>query len=94
MAIAKNNGNSQLKFRVRQARNAVIHSRNGIIATRPRSLASPVHFGRMTAFSGWAEACSGWVSRRITFDRSRLRYVRSLTGVPLTDRVASRKSLY
>ena len=57
--------------------NIDIHSRKGIIAMRPLSFGSPVHFGIMIAFSGCAETCSGCTSRTTTFDRSRLRYDRS-----------------
>lgn len=35
------------------------HSRKGIMATSPLSFGSPDHFGRMTAFSGFGETCSG-----------------------------------
>lgn len=53
------------------------HSRKGIIATRVLSLGSPFHFGMMIAFSGCEEACSGWQSSKMTFERSRFRYFRS-----------------
>ena len=56
------------------------HSRKGIMDMRPLSLALPVHFGKMIAFSGLGVTCSGWVSSKTTLDRSRLRYLRSLTG--------------
>lgn len=48
-----------------------------MMAMRPLSFGSPVHFGKMMAFSGCAETCSGCTSRTTTFDRSRLRYDKS-----------------
>ena len=54
-----------------------IHSRKGIIATRPLSLGSPFHFGSTTAFSGCVETWSGSVSSMTTFDKSRFKYDKS-----------------
>jgi len=78
------------------------------MATSPLSLGSPVHLGITTAFSGCVDTCSGWVSRRMTFDKSRFRYDKSylalawvntatsklhtFTICPLIDRVASRNN--
>jgi hypothetical protein len=45
--------------------------------TRSLSLGSPFHLGRMMAFSGWCLAWLSTVSRRMTLERSRLRYDRS-----------------
>src|ERR1700737_4345355 len=53
------------------------HSRNGISATNPLSPASPFHLYIGIALSGCNIHESGFVSRRITFSRSRLRYERS-----------------
>ena len=56
---------------------ADVHSRKGIMATRFLSWGSPFHLGKITAFSGCAEVCSGSVSSMTTLDRSRLRYDKS-----------------
>lgn len=61
-------------------------------ATSCLSLGSPSHLGRMMAFSDCSFTWSGFVSTMITLDRSRFKYDRSLTGVPSTYLVASRKS--
>lgn len=50
-----------------------VHSRKGIMAIKPLSPGAPVHLGMMMAFSGCELTCSGCVSRRMTFERSRLR---------------------
>lgn len=47
------------------------------MAIKPRSLGSPFHLGRMMAFSGCVDTCSGSVSSMITLERSRLRYDKS-----------------
>lgn len=54
-----------------------VHSKKGIIEIKPLSPGLPSHFGKMMAFSGCADACSGCVSRRMTFDKSRFKYVKS-----------------
>jgi len=56
------------------------HSRKGIMAIKPLSPGVPIHLGMMIAFSGCELTCSGCVSRRMTFERSRLRYERSYEG--------------
>jgi hypothetical protein len=63
-----------------------------MMATSPWSPGSPVHFGRMSALSGWLVACDLSVSSMTTFERSRLREERSLMVVlvVMSRRVASR----
>jgi hypothetical protein len=54
-----------------------IHSRNGMSAISPLSLASPFHFGIMIEFSGCNMHESGFVSTSITRAKSRFKYERS-----------------
>jgi len=69
----------EIKFRrdVYGRVNICVHSRKGIIATRPLSLGSPFHLGRTMEFSGCVSTCSGSVSSKITLDRSRFKYDKS-----------------
>jgi hypothetical protein len=53
------------------------HSRKGIKATRPLSSMVPFHLSMRIQFSGCSIHESGFVSTRMTFDRSRFKYDRS-----------------